>query len=266
MQNGHTVVFVTCVNGYDLEQRYLFGGTVNTRLIAPFIALTLLAAGCSASEGSTTPPSTPASTVAAELVAAPDQTGQGLKDARAALEELGYTVTTHDSMESRTIVVEGNWVVTDQAVTGTTVALGAKKPDDKSAEEKAADDAAKAETDAAAQAAADAAAAEAAAVKAAEDALTLGQRNAIGKAEDYLAFSAFSRSGLINQLEFEGFATEEAAFAVDRVAPDWNEQAGLKAQSYLDFSTFSRQGLIDQLVFEGFSAAEAEFGVVAVGY
>ena len=95
---------------------------------------------------------------------------------------------------------------------------------------------------------------------------TLGQSNAVAKAESYLDFSAFSRKGLIEQLEFEGFDTADAQYAVDKVDPDWNEQAALKAKSYLEFSSFSRTGLIDQLKFEGFSDAEAEFGATAVGY
>ena len=38
-----------------------------------------------------------------------------------------------------------------------------------------------------------------------EKEMTIGQKNALGKAETYLKYSAFSRTGLINQLEFEGF-------------------------------------------------------------
>ena len=34
------------------------------------------------------------------------------------------------------------------------------------------------------------------------------------KAEDYLGFTAFSRSGLIEQLEFEGFTREQAEYGV----------------------------------------------------
>ena len=97
-------------------------------------------------------------------------------------------------------------------------------------------------------------------------ALTLSQENAIDKAQSYLDFSAFSRQGLIDQLVFEDFAVEDATFAVDTIAVDWNEQAAKKAQSYLDFSSFSRQGLIDQLTFEGFSAEQAEYGVTRVGF
>ncbi len=96
--------------------------------------------------------------------------------------------------------------------------------------------------------------------------MTLGQKNAIKSAESYLAYSGFSRSGLIEQLEFEGYSNEESTFAVDHVTVDWNEQAARVAQSYLNYSAFSRQGLIDQLKFEGFTQAEAEYGVTAVGY
>ena len=95
---------------------------------------------------------------------------------------------------------------------------------------------------------------------------TLGERNALNSARSYLNYSAFSRSGLIKQLEFEGYTTDEATYAVNNVGADWNEQAEKMAQAYLDYSSFSRQGLIDQLVFEGFTRAQAEHGVQAVGY
>ena len=35
-------------------------------------------------------------------------------------------------------------------------------------------------------------------------------------AEQYLEYSAFSRSGLIDQLKFEGFTTEQATYGVDK--------------------------------------------------
>lgn len=93
-----------------------------------------------------------------------------------------------------------------------------------------------------------------------ESNLTAGQENAIAKAESYLEFTSFSRKGLIEQLEFEGFSTADAKFAVDYLKIDWNEQAAKKAQSYLEFSSFSKQGLIEQLVFEGFTQAQAKYG------
>ncbi len=98
------------------------------------------------------------------------------------------------------------------------------------------------------------------------DTMTMGQKNALGSAESYLSFTAFSRSGLISQLEYEGYSTEDATFAADNCGADWNEQAAKSAQSYLDMMSFSRQGLIDQLVFEGFTQEQAEYGVTAAGY
>jgi hypothetical protein len=100
----------------------------------------------------------------------------------------------------------------------------------------------------------------------ASPALTLGQQQAIAQAESYLDFSAFSRTGLIEQLEYEGFSKEDATFAVDNITVDWNEQAAASAESYLEFTSFSRSGLIDQLLYEGFTPEQAEFGVTAVGY
>ena len=95
---------------------------------------------------------------------------------------------------------------------------------------------------------------------------TIGQQNALNKAQDYLSFMPFSYSGLLNQLEFEGFTKEEATYGVDHCGADWSLQAALKAEDYLDFMSFSRQGLIDQLMFDGFTAEQAEYGVTAVGY
>lgn len=91
--------------------------------------------------------------------------------------------------------------------------------------------------------------------------LTASQLNAIESAESYLRFSAFSRAGLIDQLEYEGFSLEDSTLAVSSLDVDWYEQAAKSAESYLEFSSISRQGLYDQLIYEGFLPEEAEFGV-----
>lgn len=96
--------------------------------------------------------------------------------------------------------------------------------------------------------------------------IPLGQQNALSSALDYLDFSSFSYTGLIEQLEYEGYTNEEATYAADNCGADWNEQAAKTAQDYLDSSSFSRQGLIDQLMYEGFTSDQAEYGVTAVGY
>lgn len=94
---------------------------------------------------------------------------------------------------------------------------------------------------------------------------TVSQRNAVRTAKDYLDYTAFSRTGLIQQLEYEGFSTDDATFAVDHIAVDWNEQAAKAAKDYLDYSGFSRGGLIDQLEYEGFTPAQAAYGATAAG-
>ena len=96
--------------------------------------------------------------------------------------------------------------------------------------------------------------------------LTTGQKNALEQAKSYLSVMPFSRSGLIDQLEYEGYSTEDATFAVDNCGANWNEQAALKAQSYLDLMSFSRSRLIEQLEYEGFTSEQAEYGATAVGY
>jgi hypothetical protein len=97
-------------------------------------------------------------------------------------------------------------------------------------------------------------------------ALTTGERNAREMAADYLDYSSFSRSGLIDQLKYEGFTTAQAEYGVDAQGANWNAQAALMAADYLDYSSFSRSGLIDQLKYEGFTTSQAEYGVNAVGY
>jgi hypothetical protein len=102
------------------------------------------------------------------------------------------------------------------------------------------------------------------AIPAPESQFTRSEENAVRSAESYLSFSAFSRSGLIDQLEFEGYTNAEATLAVDYLDGDWNEQAALSAESYLDFAAFSESGLIDQLEFEGFTSDQATSGVNSI--
>ena len=96
--------------------------------------------------------------------------------------------------------------------------------------------------------------------------LTIGQKNAIRKAESYIDIMAFSAKGLIKQLEFDGFSSEDASFAVNNIEVDWNEQAALKAKDYLDMMGFSADGLADQLEYEGFTEEQISYALKAVGY
>jgi hypothetical protein len=93
----------------------------------------------------------------------------------------------------------------------------------------------------------------------------VSQQNAVSAAEDYLKMSAFSRQGLIEQLEYEGYSTSDATFAVDHITVDWNQQAVRAAKEYLKMSAFSRSGLIEQLEYEGFTSSQAVYGVAGTG-
>ena len=94
---------------------------------------------------------------------------------------------------------------------------------------------------------------------------TRGEQNALSTAHDYLDTMAFSRSGLIDQLKYEGYTDSEAEYAVDNCGADWDYQAVLMAEEYLDAMSFSRSGLIDQLEYEGFSYSQASAAATAVG-
>ena len=96
--------------------------------------------------------------------------------------------------------------------------------------------------------------------------VTIGMKNALKTAQSYLNISAFSYTGLIDQLEYEKYSVEEATYAADNCGADWNEQAAKCAQNYIDLTSFSRDGLIDQLIYEGFTQEQAEYGAQAVGY
>lgn len=99
-----------------------------------------------------------------------------------------------------------------------------------------------------------------------DDTATIGEKNALQEAKDYLNYSAFSYTGLIEQLEYEGYSNDEATYGVSNCDADWDEQAVMMATEYMDYSSFSRQGLIDQLKYEGFTTKQATYGVEANGY
>ena len=95
---------------------------------------------------------------------------------------------------------------------------------------------------------------------------TTGEINALASALLYLQVSSFSYSGLIDQLEYEGYTEQEAKYGADYCGADWNEQAAKSAKSYLDILPFSRSELIEQLEYEGFTHDQAVYGVEQNGY
>lgn len=91
-------------------------------------------------------------------------------------------------------------------------------------------------------------------------AVSPGMRNALQSAKDYLDAMSFSRKGLIEQLEYEGYSSSEAEYAVEHCGADWNKQAYDMAKDYLKMMAFSRSSLIEQLEFEGFTHSQAVYG------
>ena len=91
---------------------------------------------------------------------------------------------------------------------------------------------------------------------------TCEQRNALRRALSCLEFSAFSYSGMIEQLEYYSFTYEDAVYGADHCGADWFKQAALSAEKYKTQS-LTYEELVDQLEFEGFSHEQAIYGANA---
>lgn len=96
--------------------------------------------------------------------------------------------------------------------------------------------------------------------------ITTGQSNALASARLYIETMPFSYTGLIEQLEYEGYSLEDATYAADNCGADWNEQAMKSAKNYLDIMPFSKDQLIEQLEYEGYTHEQAVYGVEQNGY
>ena len=94
--------------------------------------------------------------------------------------------------------------------------------------------------------------------------VTTGQKNALKSAKNYLSLMGFSKSGLIKQLEFDGYSSGDATYAAENCNANWNEQAAKSAKNYLDTMPFSKSELIHQLEFDGYSKEEAEYGAIKI--
>ena len=95
---------------------------------------------------------------------------------------------------------------------------------------------------------------------------TVGEQNALQSALQYLNSMPFSYTGLIGQLEYEGYSDSEAKYAADNCGANWNEQAVKSAEQYLATMSFSRQSLIEQLEYEGFTYEQASYAATENGY
>lgn len=62
---------------------------------------------------------------------------------------------------------------------------------------------------------------------------TKSQQNALKMAKTYLSSMPFSYSGLIDQLQYEGFSLEDATYGADNCGADWMVQAEKSAKTTL---------------------------------
>jgi|ERR1039458_886665 hypothetical protein len=100
--------------------------------------------------------------------------------------------------------------------------------------------------------------------------LTVSQQNAGRAARNYLAGSAFSKQGLIAQLQYpagHGYSVQDATVAVDGLNVDWTAQAVKSAKEYLQYSTssFSCSRMTGQLSYAKFTASQAQNAATKVG-
>lgn len=99
-----------------------------------------------------------------------------------------------------------------------------------------------------------------------DDSTTIGKRNAKKSAKSYISVLALSRTQMIEQLEFEGYTTEEATYGADNCGADWNVEAAECAENLLDVMGMSRSQLAEQLEFVGFTDEQIEYALEKVGY
>ena len=96
---------------------------------------------------------------------------------------------------------------------------------------------------------------------------TVGQKNALKKAESYSATMHMSKRGIYKQLTSEygeGFTAEEAQYAIDNMNADWNANALAKAKSYQESMSMSKSAIYKQLISEygeEFTAKEAQYAI-----
>lgn len=224
------------------KQKWIVGGSIAAGVLVIGMVGSALGAGRDSGDdakpvvGVEQEADAPAEEAAVEedtTVAVPDVVGKTVAEASAALEAAGFTVTVNEGAGDDWAVLSQSPIGNEKAEPGTAVSLNAEAP---------------------------------------KPVYTLEQENALESARSYLAYSGFSRLGLIEQLSSEygeGYPLDVATWAVDNVGADWNAEAVESAESYLEFSSFSRDGLFEQLTSEygeQFTPDEANYALSQVGY
>jgi len=92
-------------------------------------------------------------------------------------------------------------------------------------------------------------------------AATRGQKEALEDAKSYLKYSSFSKKGLEDQLDYEGYTKKEIKYAIKKCKANWKKEALEEAKSYLKYSSFSKKGLEDQLDYEGYTKKQIKYAL-----
>lgn len=96
---------------------------------------------------------------------------------------------------------------------------------------------------------------------------TIGQKNALKKAQSYSESMYMSKAKIYKQLTSqygEGFSKDEAQYAIDNINADWKENALKKAKSYQSSMSMSKSKIYQQLTSpygEEFTKDEAQYAI-----
>lgn len=99
-----------------------------------------------------------------------------------------------------------------------------------------------------------------------EEVATIGEKNCLSDALNYLNLMGYSKSGLIKQLEFDEYSETEIEYALARCGADWNEEALQLAYGYTSAMSMSKTALQEQLIYEGFEESEINYALEQLGY
>lgn len=86
-------------------------------------------------------------------------------------------------------------------------------------------------------------------------------QNALGSANSYVDYGAFSQKRLREQLEFEWYTAEAVDYAMENVRADYKEECLQNAESYLENWNFSQKRLREQLEYEGYTTSEIDYAM-----
>ena len=94
-----------------------------------------------------------------------------------------------------------------------------------------------------------------------EEVLNSIVQEAMKTAKTYLGYIDYSYSGLVNQLELEGYSNTDAVKAVEMLGIDWNEQALKCANAYIVKSKMTKKEVKKQMKADGFTDSQIEYAI-----